>query len=382
MQQPRIFFAVALHEKYALPTDALYTPIQAGAAIHPPLGLMRDDTGENISAKNGSYCELTVLYWMAHNVDADWYGLCHYRRYFSLRRTGCPQKRILTRAQLLPLLDTADIFLPKKRHYWLETNFTQYAHAHHEEDLWKARAALARLHPGQERVFDRVMARRSGHRFNLMLMRRDALQSYASWLFPLLDAAEIDTTGYSARDKRVHGFLAERLLDVWLVYRCTVCETSLNMTVYERVEADTLEQGEYKGFLNNDRTLAAAYGSSRSLFAKNRAQMVEHWDKYTVRETDTTVPCRQEQWSEVEVWLGGYLKPRMDALFARQLGVSRSQIKGLCGSGLVCVMEGKADAGARVKNGQVFYISRECRAGRKLLAVGDAGCFYDGHAIY
>lgn len=84
-------FAVALHEKYALPTDALYTPIQAGAAIHPPLGLMRDDTGENISAKNGSYCELTVLYWMAHNVDADWYGLCHYRRYFSLRRTGCPQ---------------------------------------------------------------------------------------------------------------------------------------------------------------------------------------------------------------------------------------------------------------------------------------------------
>ena len=66
------------------------------------------------------------------------------------------------------------------------------------------------------RVFDRVMARRSGHRFNLMLMRRDALQSYASWLFPLLDAAEIDTTGYSARDKRVHGFLAERLLDVWL----------------------------------------------------------------------------------------------------------------------------------------------------------------------
>lgn len=216
MQQPRIFFAVALHEKYALPTDALYTPIQAGAAIHPPLGLMRDDTGENISAKNGSYCELTVLYWMAHNVDADWYGLCHYRRYFSLRRTGCPQKRILTSAQLLPLLDTADIFLPKKRHYWLETNFTQYAHAHHEEDLWKARAALARLHPGQERVFDRVMARRSGHRFNLMLMRRDALQSYASWLFPLLDAAEIDTTGYSARDKRVHGFLAERLLDVWL----------------------------------------------------------------------------------------------------------------------------------------------------------------------
>ena len=214
MGEPSIFFAVAMHEAYALPTDALYTPVQAGAAIRPPLGLTRDDTGKNISAKNGSYCELTVLYWMAHNVDADWYGLCHYRRYFSLRRTG--KDRILTRAQLLPMLDSADIFLPKKRHYWLETNFTQYAHAHHGEDLRKVRAALARLHPGQEEAFDRVMARRSGHRFNLMLMRRDALQSYVAELFPLLDAADIDTTGYSARDKRVHGFLAERLLDVWL----------------------------------------------------------------------------------------------------------------------------------------------------------------------
>lgn len=217
MGEPSIFFAVAMHEPYALPQDALYTPMQAGAAIRPPLGLTRDDTGENISAKNGSYCELTVLYWMAHNVDADWYGLCHYRRYFSLRRMGRNrQKRILTRAELLPLLDSADIFLPKKRHYWVETNFTQYAHAHHGEDLRKVRAALCRLHPEQEQVFDRVMARRAGHRFNLMLMRREAMQSYTAWLFPLLEAAQIDTRGYSARDQRVYGFLAERLLDVWL----------------------------------------------------------------------------------------------------------------------------------------------------------------------
>lgn len=216
MGEPTIFFAVAMHEPYALPADSLYTPVQAGAAIHPPLGLTRDDTGENISTKNASYCELTVLYWMAHNVDADWYGLCHYRRYFSLRRTGEKHQRILTRAELLPLLDSADIFLPKKRHYWVETNFTQYAHAHHGEDLRKVRAALQTLHPGQAKVFDRVMARRSGHRFNLMLMRREAMQQYTAWLFPLLEAAQIDTSSYSARDQRVYGFLAERLLDVWL----------------------------------------------------------------------------------------------------------------------------------------------------------------------
>lgn len=215
---PSIFFAVALHERYPLPTDSLYTPVQAGAALAQPLGLMQDDTGDQISQKNPNFCELTVMYWMTRNVQADWYGLCHYRRFFSLRRTGKKQQRILTQAQAQQLVTQADIFLPKKRHYWIETNLSQYAHAHHGEDLLKVRAVLARQHPGQEKAFDRVMARRSGHRFNLMLMRREAMLDYADWLFPLLFEAEkeIDWSGYDARNQRVFGFLAERLLDVWL----------------------------------------------------------------------------------------------------------------------------------------------------------------------
>lgn len=73
---------VAAHKKYWMLDDSVYLPIQVGAALHPALGYVLDNTGDNISAKNPNYCELTALYWAWKNLDCEYIGLCHYRRYF------------------------------------------------------------------------------------------------------------------------------------------------------------------------------------------------------------------------------------------------------------------------------------------------------------
>lgn len=46
----------------------MYLPVQMGHAIHPGIGYIGDDTGENISERNGNFCELTGLYWAAKNL--------------------------------------------------------------------------------------------------------------------------------------------------------------------------------------------------------------------------------------------------------------------------------------------------------------------------
>lgn len=65
--------------------NPLYNHIRCGACYdeRSKVDTLGDDTGDNISEKRMSMCELTVQYWMWKNVEADYYGLCHYRRYLS-----------------------------------------------------------------------------------------------------------------------------------------------------------------------------------------------------------------------------------------------------------------------------------------------------------
>ena len=200
---------VATHKAYDMPQAPVYLPVQAGAARHARLAYAGDDTGENISDKNDLYCELTALYWAWKNLEADAIGLCHYRRYF--RQPGA--KRPADEAALEKLLNEAPVILPVKRNYWIETGESQFVHAHGTEPLETLKAVLRERFPAYLPAFERSMARTAGHRFNMLLMRKEQLDAYCGWLFDVL----FETERHMASPKpRMMGFLAERLLDAWI----------------------------------------------------------------------------------------------------------------------------------------------------------------------
>ena len=63
----------------------IITPVLCGAVYDKTnsKSMQGDNQGENISSKRLELGEFTVEYWMWKNIKADYYGLCHYRRYFS-----------------------------------------------------------------------------------------------------------------------------------------------------------------------------------------------------------------------------------------------------------------------------------------------------------
>ena len=161
----KITVIVATHKEYEMPKDSLYLPVHVGAEGKKDIGYTKDNTGDNISTKNPFFCELTGLYWAWKNLDADYIGLAHYRRHFSLKKKKYKKiedtlDHVLTRKQAKEIFKTTDVILPKKRRYFIETLYNHYKHTMHIETLDETRKIIEEKYPKYLKEFDRLLAER------------------------------------------------------------------------------------------------------------------------------------------------------------------------------------------------------------------------------
>lgn len=215
----KIKIIVATHKKYEMPNDDMYIPIQVGSEGKESLGYLCDNSGkDNISYKNAFYSELTGLYWAWKNIDADYIGLVHYRRYFSKKIFGKKFDRILSYKDVDKLLDSCDLILPKKRRYFIENLYDHYKHTMYVEPLDKTREIIEENYPDYLCYFDELHKRKSAHMFNMFIMKKDILNGYCEWLFDILEKLEnnVDSTRYDSFHSRFYGRISELLLDVYI----------------------------------------------------------------------------------------------------------------------------------------------------------------------
>ena len=224
---------IAAHKKYQMPKDKFYLPLHVGAEGKEEIGYRKDNEGKNISGKNPYFCELTGIYWAWKNLDADYIGLVHYRRYFTMAKKVPKEESkkfdiVLSENEASKILEKVDVILPKKRKYYIENLYSHYKHTMYVEPLDETEKIIKEKYPEYINEFEKLHKRTSAHMFNMFVMRKDLLDSYCGWMFPILDVVdhELDYSQMSPFEARAVGRLSERLLEVWLIHnRMSFVET-------------------------------------------------------------------------------------------------------------------------------------------------------------
>ncbi len=230
MNDIRIF--MCYHKMYGV-VPPLCEPIKCGAALNGESAeTLTDSGGENISYKNREYCELTAHYFAWKNIDAKYYGFCHYRRFFCAEDYEKPylvmgkpsQKnliallkdngywRIMIKKYEIIAPKSEDMGLPAREHY----NGSPF---HRAEDLNIFMDVLYEKTPWLIKNAEEYLSKNRQYFCNMFIMDKKHFFEYCEWLFGIL--SDFDKRKVLHGDycwDRTDGYLGELFTGIYLNY--------------------------------------------------------------------------------------------------------------------------------------------------------------------
>lgn len=218
-------------------------PIEVGADTRTkhPENMLADNTGDNISIKNAMYCELTAQYWAWKNLDADYYGFFHYRRYLNFTEknfqtdlwqnvlerkitTNTAKTYGLTETNMRRMIESHDLIISAQKDISAMPGmnasvYEQYKNGNclNIKDLLLVRKIVSEKYPEYLADCDRYLKGTKTCLCNMYIMKKELFCEYMSWLFDILAEfeARADMCNYSIEGTRTPGHLAERLLTLF-----------------------------------------------------------------------------------------------------------------------------------------------------------------------
>lgn len=235
------------HKSFYLPKAEYVIPIHAGKITSQEnLGIAGDDTGDNISGLNQRFCELTALYWIWKNKsfkENDYWGLCHYRRYFSIPFSNpfISKSKALTKTPsqenidkllneklknyILKTLETNDVIVQKPKFAYKRKGITlniedHYCKDHHAQDWYKMKEVVHTLYPEYDNSMKTFCNMKMMSFANMMIAKPAVWDEYLNWIFPIMfELNEKIPYHQDPYQSRVLGFISERLLNLFLLHK-------------------------------------------------------------------------------------------------------------------------------------------------------------------
>ncbi|MBR4800958.1 MAG: DUF4422 domain-containing protein [Clostridia bacterium] len=204
------------HKPTQLLKNDVFTPIRVGAALSTETNdfddnVLSDADGENISAKNPTYNELTAIYWAYKNYeklgDPDYLGLMHYRRffifeprkyaYYEQKNFDNIENAIKANNLTEDLLDACDFVAPMPNPR--KSVYQSYSASHHKEDIDLALEIISNKHPGFYDTAKEYVSSQADFFYNMFILKKSDFFDYCNFLFSVMEEYEQKTTHKSER---------------------------------------------------------------------------------------------------------------------------------------------------------------------------------------
>ena len=234
--------------------NSVYVPVRCGAALdtneYPTM--IGDNTGENISDKREYLGEFTVQYWAWKNMQADYYGLCHYRRYLSFadEQFKTDEKSQVVEPYLSPesihkyrlddpeyirsvveqydalvgeYADISGMYTPRGFQKNLYRHFEAYDNFLVEkEDIDLVLDTIEQLYPGMGESAREYFNGKKFRGYNCFILKKELFFQLCEMEVNVLQAVaqtgKIDFTYRSSLEKRTYGFFCEWMYGIFLYH--------------------------------------------------------------------------------------------------------------------------------------------------------------------
>lgn len=241
----KIFVSHRIDKECETIDNPMYVNVRCGAVYdtRENVTMLGDNTGDNISEKRNSFCELTVMYWAWKNVEADYYGLCHYRRYLSFSKHT---EKIIARnyldsnvtkefeldneKQILNKLSNCDILacypedirkdpgvIQKSVYEMCKNRIGDYDLKGVDETIRLINERWPQYSAAAAEYFRSPYAQF----YNCFIMKKKFFHDMCEFVFDILFELEhrLDTTYYNQSNQRMLGFMGEHLLGIYYYYQ-------------------------------------------------------------------------------------------------------------------------------------------------------------------
>jgi len=119
--------------------------------------------------------------------------------------------------------------------------------------------------------------------------------------------------------------------DVWLIYKCTECDNTFNVTILSRIKPHLIDGDIYEKFIGNDLDTALKLSLSQEIIDKNHIQVKYDSIEYVIK-TNTDISLNdmifmEEDTIEIKLIYPINLHLKLSKIIREKMGVSLSKLE-------------------------------------------------------